>query len=376
MIGKLKITIVASHSFPIPYKIHTGDIVILNLADKLSSMAHEITVIAPKGTIPVCPNVKILEMKASYGSYPPSSEECEEDAFIKYRDILHQQDIVHDFSVSKRIVEALWKEGKRNVASTLMGGAWTYRYPPKNLIVWSKSHRDRVLRGATDFEGTETPDLAGHTGRPVAEAHVVHGGVDTDFYTPYYEKKDYFLWLGRWHSARGYRLAIDLARKTGINLIMSGEHPDNEVFASQRSTALDAVRYADGLKNVTFRYLPPDPHHHTAKLKLLQEAKGFLMFPKFQEPFGLSQVEALSCGTPVIGTRYGSVPEVIDKGVGIVCNDSIDELTEAVECIGNIDYKECRKRAVESFDSIVMAKNYLQQYQIIIDGNGWTSDEN
>lgn len=367
----MKIGLVATHSFPIPYKTHTGDVVIMDLARSLDEMGHEVHLYAPDGSYKP-PHGQLYPMRASFGKYPPSAEYCEQECFHNYADILRNEDIVHDFSVTKSIVENLHREGKTNTLCTLMGGAWTHNYPPHNLVVWSQAHRDRVLRGATDYEGTPTPDLAGPPQKPVKDAHVVYGGVDTDFYTPTYEKKDFYLWMNRWHPAKGYRMAIEIAKETGIQLVMAGEHPSNEMFDYQKQCALEAVDLAIGHPNIRFQWLPPDPDHHTAKRELYRQAKALFYTVQFQEPFGLSQTESLACGTPVIGTNFGSVPEVIkDNIVGYVCKNEIQDFISKLEKIDNLNPQTCREYAVSNYDRRVMAASYLVQYQNILSGNGW-----
>ena len=364
----LHIGLVATHSFPIPPPTHTGDVVILDLAIALTELGHEVTMYAPAGT--KAPG-RLLTMPCTEGKAPPWSWECEQRCFDDHKEALRAEEVVHDFSNSKRIAENLMLEGRTNVVSTMLGGVWTHPEPPLNVCVWSRAMRERGLRGATDYEGTPTPGMGGPPQRPIKEAHVVHGGVDTGFYSPTYEKKGFVLWLNRWHPAKGYQVAIELARKTGINLLMAGEHPDREMFEYQRACALEALRTAEGLPNVRFEWLPADPDHHTAKRELYRQAKALLYSVQFQEPFGLSQVEALACGTPVIGTNFGSVPEVIQHGrTGFVCN-TMEDMEAACQRIGAIDPAECRRDAVARFDRRVMAKTYLAEYQKVMEGEGW-----
>lgn len=367
----MKVAIISTHSFPIGLRgpiTKTGDVVIMDLVRSLSELGHEVSFFTPaNGFVPN--NVTVYPMLCSFGKYPPSSEHCEQDAFNKYRDILLAQDIIHDFSVTKIISENLYKIGYKNIISTLMGGAWNYEYQPHNLVVWSNAHRDRVLRGATDYENTPTPDLAGPPGKPVKDAKIVYGGIDTLFYTPSYDKKDFFLWMNRWHPAKGYKIAIELAKQTGIKLVMAGENPKNELFEYQRDCALEAMVLANGYPNIHFEWLPPDLDHHVAKRELYRQAKALLYTVQFQEPFGLSQVEALSCGTPVIGTNFGSVPEIIKNDInGYVCDNMIQSLYMAIKNVGKIDYQTCRANAIIRFDKFVMAKSYLDEYENVLAG--------
>ena len=360
----MKIAIVATHNWPIPHKTHTGEICILDLAIGLEQLGHDITMIAPAGTnFP-----KLIPMRCSYGQYPPSSEECEGEVRHNHYEELRSFDIIHDFSNSKVITRGA--NFPANAIQTLLGGPWRQNTPPRNLVAWSQSHRNRVLCGETDYAGTSNPTIGGPRGEPVKDCRVVNGGIDTGFYCPdKYEKDDYYLWCNRWHPAKGYAAAIQLAKDTGIRLIMAGEHPDNELFQYQKSCAHDAIILAAGASNITFEFLPADPDHHTAKRELYRRAKALLYTVEFQEPFGLSQAEALACGTPVIGHRFGSVPEVVKDGeTGIVA-----------DCIGwtqlraaeKIDPVFCRKNATQRFDRRVMAKNYLALYEKIVNGGGW-----
>jgi glycosyltransferase involved in cell wall biosynthesis len=367
----VKIAIVATHTFPLPPPTHTGDVVILDLAVALQAMGHEVTMCAPEGT--KAPG-RLLPMPCSFGKYPPSSEACEQQCFNDHAAALRAEDVVHDFSNTKRIAEILASEGRPTV-STLLGGAWAHPAPPRNICVWSEAMRQRGLRGATDYEGTPTPGMGGSPGRPIKDAHVVHGGIDTDWYTPEGAKESFFLWVNRWHPAKGYRQAIELARATGIELVMAGEHPDNERFEYQKNCALEAVELAKGLSNVRFQWLPADPDHHTAKRDLYRRARALVYSIRFQEPFGLSQIEALACGTPVIGVGYGSVPEVIEDGkTGLVVEDSIDELATAIKKVDAIDPLYCRTEAIRRFDRKVMARAYCNEYRAVIEGRGWGVD--
>lgn len=368
----MKIGLITTHSFPVPMtNHHTGDVVIIGLAKALNELGHDVNIYAPEGSY--CnDNVKIYPMPCSYGKYPPSAQDCEQKCFDDHIETLKSEDIVHDFSTGKIITTNLFNLGYKNVIQTLMGGPWTHQYEPHNLCTWSQSHRDRILRGATDYEGTPTPDLAGPAQIPVKEAHVVHGGVDTDFYTPTYEKQNFFLWMNRWHTAKGYKEAIEFAKLTGIQLVMAGEHPDNEQFEYQKNCALEAMELAKDCKNIAFAFLPKDPNYYLAKRELYRRAKALLYIGQFNEPFGLSQVEALACGTPVIGTNYGSVPELITNGLtGFVRPNNMEDLKRALSLIDIVKPETCRKIAVEKYDIKIMANSYLKEYELIINGNEW-----
>lgn len=381
----MKIGLVAMHTFPLPSPIHSGDIVILDLAIALTELGHEVTMMAPAGT--QAPG-RLLEMPASLGGSFPLAHEAEQRCWDEHREAILALDVVHDFSVTKRIVENMMWEDRVNYICTPMGGQWEapravrptsclqspYPLAPRNICVWSEAMRERGLRGATDYENTPTPDMAGPPGRPIKEAHVVAGGIDTGFYCPDpadpYRKGDYYLWCGRWHPVRGYKMAIDVARATGVQLVMAGENPSYMRWEQEKAWALEAVEYAKGLDNVTFEWLLPDPDHHTHKRELYRRAKAFLCTTQFHEPFGLSQVEAMSCGTPVIANDYGSMPEVSGP-TGATVENSLEGFCAGIDwlCGGRPD--RCRADAVNRFDRRVMARNYLAQYELVMAGKGW-----
>ena len=88
------------------------------------------------------------------------------------------------------------------------------------------------------------------------------------------------------------------------------------------------------------------------------------------EPFGLCAVEAMACGTPVIATKDGAIPEIVEEGkVGFTCY-SIDEMCEAVKRIDGIKPEDCRMHA-EKFSREAMGENYLKLYKSILNNGEW-----
>ncbi len=98
----------------------------------------------------------------------------------------------------------------------------------------------------------------------------------------------------------------------------------------------------------------------------LGKARALLHLIGFDEPFGLSVVEALACGTPVIAYRRGSMPELIDDGVTGFLVDTFEEAVAAIGRIGSIDRAACRRAAVERFGVDRMADDYLTLYRSLL----------
>lgn len=367
----MKIGIISSHAYPVPWVTHAGDYFYADLAKTFDEMGHDVTFFAPDGSY-VPPHGKQLSMPCAYGAFPPTAESCEQACFDKHKDILIQQDIVHDFSSSKTIAANLNNiDFKRTIVSPL-GSNWHQIKSKKNIVVTSQNMKDRAMVGGSDYKDTPFQHYENTTYSPISDAHVVHCGIDTEFYKPKYNKGNFYLWLSRWHPVRGYKLAIEIAKKAKIELVMSGTHPDDEIFEAQKNCALEAMELAKGYSNISFSFLRADPNHHTTKLDLYQKAKAFLFTPQFQEPFGLTQAEVLSCGTPILGTNFGSVPEIIEHGkTGFVCENNVESFSEAIDRTNDIKLEDCREEAVRRFDRHVMALNYMKEYRMVIEGKTW-----
>lgn len=346
----MKIGLVAMHTFPLPSPLFTGDKIILDLAIALTDLGHEVVMLAPAGTR--APG-KLCEMPASLGASSPTAEECEVATWNAYRNDLLRCDIIHDFSCDKNIAERTMAED-RPAISTLLGGNYNRPRNGRNVCVWSDAMRERALHGYTDYWNTPTPDLAGPATMPLIDAHVVYGGVDTDFYCPSdYSKGDYFLWLGRWHPARGARMAIDASGDRP--LVLAGQHPRDMRWDSEKAYCYEIRQYAEGKPNTRFEWLPAgETEHHEKKRELLRGAIALCYSVRFHEPFGLTMVEAMACGTPVLAPNLGSCPEVTAGASWI-----------------DADPKRCREIAVERFSRKAMAERYLAEYAAVIAGNEW-----
>lgn len=368
----MKIAIFATSFWPTPSPHHSGDYFYALLAETLVELGHQVSFFAPKGSI--AQGCKLYYMDCSFGAY---KEELfgkpERDCYLANRDIVLEHDVIHDFSPAKSVAEIMFSEGHYNVISTHLGGRLLHPKRTINICSLSKSQRDRLLRKANDYEDTPMVSSDISVGNDVKDVHYVYLGIDTNFYTPTYDdKKDYFLWFGRWHPVRNYKFAIELAQKTGIKLLMMGCHPDREACDFQRNCAVEAVKLANGCNNIIFEWLPPDPNHHITKRKFLREAKALIQPTLFNEPFGLGMSETLACGTPIISTTYGSMSEIITNGeTGYTVEYNTEAFMDAIYKIDKIDMQQCRKDAVERFDRTAMAKKYLEEYMSILEKKYW-----
>jgi len=188
-------------------------------------------------------------------------------------------------------------------------------------------------------------------------AATIHHGIPLDEFTFRAEPGEYLLFFGRIHPDKGAREAIDVAQRTGHKLILAGIVQDPEYFRTAVEPFLDGnqIRYAG----------PVGPAERDT---LLGGATALLHLIRFDEPFGLSVVEAMATGTPVIAFRRGSMPELIDDGVSglLVAPGEVDGAAAAVGRVGALDRKAVRAHVEQHFSAERMIEDYLHLYRRLL----------
>ncbi|MFL5447020.1 MAG: glycosyltransferase [Gemmatimonadales bacterium] len=168
----------------------------------------------------------------------------------------------------------------------------------------------------------------------------VYNGVDPSEFIFRAEKSGYDLFLGRLHRAKGYRWAIGGAKRAQKRLIVAGG------WRPSLRRSLRFVGSVDGQR----------------KAALLAGADCLWMPALWEEPFGLTLIEAMMSGTPILGTRRGALPEIVSEEVGKLA-DSLDEVIAHRDAIDRIDPYACRGRAERWFTHTRMAEGYVRMYQ-------------
>lgn len=184
----------------------------------------------------------------------------------------------------------------------------------------------------------------------------IYHGIDLDRFRFYPEPAgDYLLYYGRIHPDKGAKEAVEIAREAGRRLIMAGIIQDKAYFDR-------FVR--PYLKEGEIDYIGSiGPERRN---ELLGNAAALLHPIHFSEPFGLSVVEAMACGTPVIAFRKGSMPELITDQVDGFLVENVGQAVGKVEELGRIDRSACRKTVEERFSKERMAEDYLRVYRGIL----------
>jgi glycosyltransferase involved in cell wall biosynthesis len=186
-------------------------------------------------------------------------------------------------------------------------------------------------------------------------AGTIHHGIPlADFPFDPHGSED-LLFFGRIHPDKGAAEAIAAADRSARRLIMAGIVQDQKYHEEQIVPALDgrSVIYLGSVGGA-------------ARAETLGSARALLHLINFDEPFGLSVVEALACGTPVIACNRGSMPELIDDGVTGFLVNSLDEAVVAIARIGEIDRAACRAAVSARFTVDLMADRYLRLYRSIL----------
>ena len=185
---------------------------------------------------------------------------------------------------------------------------------------------------------------------------IYHGIYPEEF--EFNDKPDnYLLFLGRIHPQKGPVHAIKLAKETGQKLIIAAKtDPAEFVYLRKR------VRPLIDNKQIIF----VGEVGHEQKVKLLKNARAVLSPLQWDEPFGITNIEAMACGTPVITYRRGSMAEIIQDGkTGFLCHNA-QEMREAIGKIDQIDRRYCRDYVVANFTARKMAENYIKVFQKVI----------
>jgi glycosyltransferase involved in cell wall biosynthesis len=197
--------------------------------------------------------------------------------------------------------------------------------------------------------------------RPVATANfvaTVHHGIPLSLYRPTEEARGrYLAFLGRISPEKRPDRAIAIARALGIPLQIAAkvDRVDEDYFRTQIEPLLNGG-------GVAFIGEIAEPQ----KEKFLGDALALLFPIDWPEPFGLSMIEAMACGTPVLAFRCGSVPEIVEDGITGVIVGSLEEAVTAFPRLLALDRKKIRQRFQQRFSATRMAHDYIDVYRSLL----------
>ena len=185
-----------------------------------------------------------------------------------------------------------------------------------------------------------------------------HNALDFSIYPFKPTRGDYLLFLGRMSPDKGAHRAIAVAMQAGLPLKLAGKRHDPKEFTYfHEFVEPHLVNGIEYLGEVS----------HGEKVELLQNARATLFPIEWEEPFGLVMIESMACGTPVIATRHGAVPEVIEHGRSGLIVDDYRIIPAALEEADKLDPYDIRRYVEEEFSAERMVRDYLAAYRAIIE---------
>jgi len=187
-------------------------------------------------------------------------------------------------------------------------------------------------------------------------AATVYNGTDTEAFSFEKEHDDYLLFVGRVVSEKGIKEAVEIAQATDYRLFIIGP-----TYNDQREAYNRFVKPHLNEKILYLGFL-----EQQEVVRYYQKAKALLMPIQWEEPFGLTMIEAMACGTPVIGFNRGSVSEVVvHEKTGFVVN-TLAEAIEAVDRTDEINSLACRRHVVDKFSIAKMVDGYEEAFHKIV----------
>ena len=359
----LRIAILAPVSWPVPPESYgPWEQVCSNIAEELVRRGHDVTLFAAAGSRTSAKLVATVPH--AFNLWPPDDLEqehrfdpesglligppqfraleqqhiaiCMEAARDTAFDVVHSHLHVHALVFSRLIPCPL--------VTTLHGSAWVRA----DQVVLER-YKEQPFVSISDAERAFKPDL-----NYVA---TVHNGIDVSRYRFCTKKDDFLLFSGRFAPEKGAADAVEIARRAGRPLKMAGMIEDKyrDYFDTKIKPHLDGknVEYV-GL--LTQAELAP----------FYQQARAVLCPIHWAEPFGLVGIEAMACGTPMLGARKGAFPEIVEDGKTGFLFDSIDEAVEKVRRLDEIEPSACRARVEQKFSAAAMADGYESVYRKLV----------
>ena len=340
MTGRLRIAVLSPPWFPVPLSGYGGiEWVVALLADALVDAGHDVTLFASGDS----------HTKAKLAAvYDRAPSELIGQSFWDLKHVVacleraEEFDVVHDHTglVGLAVGGQLPTPFVHTVHGPLDG-------EPGELY-------ERVLRVARN---AKLVSISLNQRKPKPDFPWIancYNALEFSLYPVKPHRGEYLLFLGRMSPDKGCHRAIAVATQVDVPLKIAGknrEPAEQEYFREYVQPHLgERIEY---LGEVT----------HGEKVELLQDARATLFPIEWEEPFGLVMVESMACGTPVIATRWGAVPEVIEHGRSGIIVDDYRLMPAALEEADRLDPIECRRYAEERFAPERMVGDYVEAYR-------------
>lgn len=338
----MRILLIMDPGIPVPPKLYGGhERLVYLFAEEYTRLGHQVTLLAGPGSH-CSGNVITFGTNNLQRS---KVEKYQEVFFVwKYLSKNHGDfDLIHNFGRLVYLLPVLNKPVKKIM---------TYGRPVSHSgirLVNALPNKNLVFTACSNY--------CVSTGNVAGRWQTVYNAIDFSAYqlNEIIANDAPLMFLGRLDKIKGVHTAIKVAKSTGNKLLIAGNvshTADNYAyFKNEIEPQIDGDQ---------IEYL--GPLNDIEKNKYLGQAKALLFPIEWDEPFGIVMIEAMACGTPVIGFSRGSVPEVIAEGVnGFIVQDT-EEMSEKIALSNTINRKGCREIALNRFDVKVIAQQYLNVF--------------
>jgi glycosyltransferase involved in cell wall biosynthesis len=342
----MRIALIAPPWVPVPPPAYGGTEAVLDtLARGLRHAGHDV-VLAASGDS-TCPVQRTW-------LYERAQTSVLGNTYVELRHALHAHDtfaddgvdVVHDHTVAGPLLSERFAH---HAVVTTNHGPFTadviglYRWTVGRVPIVAISHHQAAGAGSL----------------PIAA--VIHHGVDTSAFPIGAGRGDYALFLGRMSPDKGVADAIRIARAAGMPLRIAAkmhEPAEHQYFRAEIEPLLGGdVVYLGEVGGAD-------------KVALIGDAVALLNPLRWEEPFGMCMIEALACGTPVVATPRGAVPEIVDDGVTGFVRAGESALVAALERVQGVDRRACRAAVEQRFSMQRMARDHIAFYERVVADRG------
>lgn len=320
-----------------PRKYGPWEQVASNVAEGLLALGHKVTLFATGDSL----TAGMLEavVDAGYEESEGANAKVYEYLHIGHlMEMAHEFDLVHNhFDFMPLVFSRLIKTP---ILTTIHGFS-----SPSILPIYQK------YNDASHYVSISNADRS-----PLLRyAATVYNGIDVSQFTFCEKPQEYLLYFGRIHPDKGTHDAIQIARRANLRLVIAGLVQDARYFDEK------VKPHVDGKMVAYVGNAGPEQRN-----ELLGNALALLHPIHFEEPFGLSVVESMLCGTPVIAFNRGSMPELIkNRETGFLVGN-VEEAATAAAGVGRLSRAACHRHASENFSREKMALNYLRVYESVL----------
>jgi glycosyltransferase involved in cell wall biosynthesis len=191
--------------------------------------------------------------------------------------------------------------------------------------------------------------------------HPIFNCVELEKYTfqPIVSPNAPLVFLSRIERIKGAHTAIAAAQQTGRRLIIAGNHSETGEAGRYWREEIIPHLDKDGIEYI-------GPVNDTQKNALLGQAAAMVVPIEWEEPFGIVFAEALACGTPIISSPLGALPEIVRPGVDGYLARNLEEVCTAIQKLPEINRQECRQRAEAYFSKTIVVSQYEELYADLV----------